>query len=60
MTYLTTREVAEKLRRSPRTVEDWRQLGTGPRFVRINRSVLYPAVEVERFERDRELHRSTA
>lgn len=58
--YLTTAEVAERLRRSPRTVEEWRQLDRGPRFVRIHdvvdkrgrniARVLYPIAEVERYE----------
>ncbi len=52
MKYLTTPEVADRFRRSPRTVEDWRQLGTGPEFVRVNGKVLYPVAAVEQFERE--------
>lgn len=58
MAYLTTAEVAARLRRSRRTVEEWRQLGRGPRFVRQYGRVLYPTADLEKYER--ELYRSTA
>jgi excisionase family DNA binding protein len=38
---LTEREAAEYLRVAPRTLQRWRQLGRGPRFVRAGRRVLY-------------------
>jgi excisionase family DNA binding protein len=38
---LTEREASEYLRVAPRTLQRWRQLGRGPRFVRAGRRVLY-------------------
>ena len=40
-TYLTQDEAAELLRISPRTLERHRVAGTGPRFVKAGRRVLY-------------------
>jgi len=45
---LTTQEVAERLRLSPRTLELWRQRGDGPPYVRVGpRRVLYRRADVE-------------
>jgi predicted DNA-binding transcriptional regulator AlpA len=38
---LTQDQVADIFQVSPRTVEDWRATGKGPRFIRIGRSVRY-------------------
>ncbi len=37
---LTTRELAEELGISPRTIEAWRVTGEGPLFVRLSRSLV--------------------
>jgi hypothetical protein len=50
--FLTTRELAARYRRSHRTIQDWRLNGYGPRGVRVNGQVLYELSEVERFERE--------
>lgn len=38
---LTTKEVAEMLGVPRRTVDDWRQRGVGPAFVKVGRHVRY-------------------
>lgn len=40
-TFLTQSEAAEILRLSPRTLERMRLVGTGPKFVKAGRRVLY-------------------
>ncbi|MBF6046019.1 helix-turn-helix domain-containing protein [Streptomyces sp. NRRL B-1677] len=49
--YLTTAEIAERYRTSESTVRYWRQLGKGPRGIKIGKRVLYPEVELLRYER---------
>jgi predicted DNA-binding transcriptional regulator AlpA len=47
--YLTDGEVAEKLHVSLNTIKSWRHRSTGPRYVKLNRLVRYPASAVEEF-----------
>lgn len=50
--HLTTKELAERWRMKPDTLEHWRIRGDGPKFIRFGgRKVLYPITEVEAFER---------
>jgi hypothetical protein len=42
VTLLTTREVAQRLRCSERSVERRREVGDGPPFVKHGKKVLYP------------------
>ena len=58
-TYLTQSEAAEVLRLSPRTLERHRVAGTGPRFVKAGRRVLYRHDELDRWAAARTF-RSTA
>jgi DNA-binding transcriptional MerR regulator len=46
---LTTEEVAERFRTSPVTVRYWRQMGAGPRGVRVGRRILYDEQECDRW-----------
>ena len=39
-TFLTTLELADRWRVSPRTIEHWRAIGRAPQAVRIGRRVL--------------------
>lgn len=48
--YLTTAEVAERYRTAESTVRYWRQIGKGPRGVKIGKRVLYPEAELLRYE----------
>jgi excisionase family DNA binding protein len=49
MTLLTQREAAALLHLSERTLERFRVSGTGPRFVRLGRSVRYRLADIEAF-----------
>jgi len=44
---LTPEEAAELLRARSRTLERWRRTGTGPRFAKIGRGVVYPRADLE-------------
>ena len=48
-TYLTTAELAERLRTSPETCRYWRHVGYGPASIKIGRRVLYAIADVERW-----------
>ncbi|MEU0166767.1 helix-turn-helix domain-containing protein [Streptomyces iakyrus] len=50
MRYLTTAEVAERYRTAESTVRYWRQIGKGPRGIKIGKRVLYPEAELLRYE----------
>ncbi|PZG54326.1 DNA-binding protein [Spongiactinospora gelatinilytica] len=55
MKYLTTAELAERLRTSPETLRYWRHIGRGPRSWKPGRQVLYALEDVEAWEhRERE------
>ena len=56
--YLTLPEVAEHYRTTAGTVRYWRHIGYGPKGVKLGTRVLYPAAEIQRF--DRELQRAAA
>jgi hypothetical protein len=43
---------------SARTLERWRWMGEGPRFLKVGKRVVYPLSEIEAFEAER-LHAST-
>lgn len=49
MEYLTTADVATKLRTSAETVRYWRHIGKGPKSFKVGRRVLYAASDVEKF-----------
>ena len=49
MLLLTQREAALALRISERTIERMRTGGTGPKFVRLGRSIRYWLTEIEAF-----------
>ena len=45
--YLTNSEAAAHLNLSPRTLENWRVLGGGPRFRKFGRRVIYAVDDLE-------------
>lgn len=51
--YLTTYELADRLRTSPGTIRYWRHAGTGPRGTKIGRRVLYDERDVDRWLQER-------
>ncbi len=48
--YLNQKELAERWRKSPRTLANLRSLGKGPPFYKIEGSVLYKKAEIEQIE----------
>jgi predicted DNA-binding transcriptional regulator AlpA len=46
---LTEAATAPLLRRKIKTLQQWRQLRRGPRYVKLGRSVLYPRAEIEAY-----------
>ncbi|MEV4936311.1 helix-turn-helix domain-containing protein [Streptomyces zaomyceticus] len=48
--YYTTAEVATRYRTAQSTVRYWRQIGYGPRGVKIGRRYLYPEDALATFE----------
>ena len=46
-------ELARRWHVSRRTLQRWRQLKTGPRWLQIGRRILYRIEDIERFERSR-------
>lgn len=50
-TYLTVKELAERLRLGTGTLNAWRFRGEGPPFVKFGRRVLYPFSQVINWEK---------
>ncbi len=50
MHVLDQKELADRWRISPRTLEQWRWRGIGPRYLKVGARVLYPLEMVETFE----------
>ena len=50
MAKMTQQQLAERWHMSPRTLEQWRWLGKGPRFLKIGARVLYDEADVETYE----------
>ena len=51
-TFLTQHELAELLRLSERTLEDWRLTHSGPPFLKLGRHVRYDMADVLRWVGD--------
>jgi predicted DNA-binding transcriptional regulator AlpA len=49
---LTTPEVAAILRLPKKTLENWRLKGTGPRYLRLGKHVLYDRADLRQFIND--------
>lgn len=50
MSSLTQKELAERWHLSPRTLEQWRWLGKGPKFLKIGARVLYREEDIAVWE----------
>lgn len=50
MAKLTQAQLAERWQMSPRTLEQWRWLGKGPKFLKIGPRVLYDEDEITAYE----------
>lgn len=53
MERITRIQLAAQWQISPRTLEQWRWLGKGPRFLKIGARVVYDLAEVEAYEAER-------
>ncbi|UVK50956.1 DNA-binding protein [Mesorhizobium sp. AR02] len=51
--YLSQQELADRWRLSPRTLERWRYLKTGPSYHKLGGKIGYSVVDVEACERRR-------
>jgi hypothetical protein len=51
--YLNQKDLARRWGMSPRTLERWRWIGFGPKFLKLGKKVKYRTVDVEAFELDR-------
>lgn len=47
---LTEQELAERWNMSPRSLQQWRLRGQGPRYLKLGTAVRYPLEWVEEFE----------
>lgn len=52
MSKLTQVQLAKRWHISPRTLEQWRWLGKGPKFLKIGARVIYDEADIEAFEAD--------
>lgn len=52
LTHLHQTELARRWKISPRTLERWRWLGIGPKYLKILGRVVYRAEDIEAFEAD--------
>ena len=50
MAKITQTQLADRWHMSPRTLEQWRWLGKGPKFLKIGARVLYDEAEIEDYE----------
>lgn len=48
--HLNQVDLSRRWRMSPRTLERWRWLGRGPRYIKIGGHVVYRCVDIEAFE----------
>ena len=48
--HLNQLDLARRWAMSPRTLERWRWMGTGPRYLKIGKRVVYRLDDVEAFE----------
>ena len=50
MSKMTQEQLADRWQISPRTLEQWRWLGKGPKFLKIGARVLYREEDVDAYE----------
>ena len=58
MPHLSQKELAERWKLSPRTLEQWRWRGIGPRYLKLGGRVVYRLEDIETFE-TAQLHENT-
>ena len=50
-TFLDQRELARRFRVSPRTLERWRSIKSGPNYHKLGGKIVYSVADVEAYER---------
>lgn len=50
MRLLTTPEAAPFVGASEKTLENWRSLGLGPKFIKVGRKVVYDPADIEHWK----------
>lgn len=58
-TFLDTKQLAQRWRRSPRTVEGWRARKTGPDYLDLNGKIVYDLDEIVRAEEEARVSHET-
>lgn len=51
--YLTTKEAAQRLKLSTRTLENYRRAGDGPAFIAYGRAIRYDAQDIDAWAESR-------
>ncbi len=46
-------QAAKEIGKAPGTLQNWRTIGIGPRFLKDKRNVYYPKAEIERYKKER-------
>ena len=57
---LTPKQLARELYQSERTLERWRQNGTGPRYIKCGRKILYSRSAIDEWQKSREFESTAA
>ena len=50
--FIDQKELAKRWIRSPRTLENWRTKGIGPKYIKIGGKVLYRLRDIEEIEKN--------
>jgi hypothetical protein len=50
--FRTEEEEAARFNKAPRTLQLWRKLGSGPPYIKVGSTILYPIEEGEKWLRD--------
>lgn len=58
-TFLDTKQLAERWRRSPRTIEGWRNKKIGPDYLNLNGKIVYDIVEIMKAEEEAKVSHET-
>jgi uncharacterized protein YktA (UPF0223 family) len=58
-TFLDTKQLAERWRRSPRTIEGWRNKKIGPDYLNLNGKIVYDIVDIIKAEEEAKVSHET-
>lgn len=53
MNFLSSKEAAQKIGISHKTLANWRTIGKGPYFIKVGWAILYPPDSVDKFIKER-------